>query len=222
MTDLSKIREDILQAALPHVQFDGWTEDVLKIAIEDTGLESHLVKSAFPRGAVDLALFYHGKGDCMMMDAVANADMSDRRYSEKVALAVRLRLEAVDKEAVRSGVTLFAMPQNAGDGAKALWGTVDAIWNALGDTSEDVNWYTKRATLGAVYSTTVLYWIGDDSEDDQATWEFLDRRIENVMQFEKVKAKVKDTPVGKMFDAATSWIKAPDPDHKSNFPGYSG
>ena len=76
-----------------------------------------------------------------------------------------------------------------------IWGTADAIWQALGDTSDDVNWYTKRATLSAVYGATVLYWLGDESEGHAATWEFLDRRIENVMQFEMFKAKVRDNPV---------------------------
>ena len=222
MTDLGKIKEDILSAALPHVMFDGWTNDVLKIAAGDADIEPDLVALAFPNGAIDLALFYHGKGDCMMMEAIEKADLSDMRYSEKVAFAVKTRLQVVDKEAVRAGATLFALPQNTAAGAKAMWDTVDTIWTALGDSSVDVNWYTKRATLSAVYSTTVLYWIGDDSADDQATWDFLDRRIENVMQFEKVKAKVKDTGLGKMVEAATSWIKAPDPDHKSKYPGYSG
>jgi ubiquinone biosynthesis protein COQ9 len=52
---------------------------------------------------------------------------------------------------------------HAADGAKAIWGTADRIWTALGDTSDDLNWYTKRATLSAVYGSTVLYWLGDDS-----------------------------------------------------------
>jgi ubiquinone biosynthesis protein COQ9 len=67
----------------------------------------------------------------------------------------------------------------------------------LGDTSRDLNWYTKRATLSAVYSATVLYWLGDDSPGNQATWDFLDRRIEDVMRFEKAKASLRENPVSK-------------------------
>ena len=222
MSPLQKAREAILEAAILHVMFDGWTEPVLKLALNEAGIDPILGREAFPRGAIDLALFYHSKGDCAMMDAVSNADLSGMRYSEKVAFAVKTRLALADKELVRRGVTLFALPQNTGDGLTAMWGTVDAIWNVLGDISEDVNWYTKRATLSGVYSSTILFWIGDDSEGDQASWDFLDRRIENVMLFEKIKGKVKDTPIGQLMDAATSWIKAPDPDHKSKYPGYSG
>ncbi|MEM9715020.1 MAG: COQ9 family protein [Pseudomonadota bacterium] len=222
MASIEQIKEDILDAALPHVMFDGWTNEVLKLATNDTDIDPSVAKQAFPRGALDLALFYHSKGDCAMMEALDKADLSGLRYSEKVAFAVKTRLQLVDKEAVRRGVTLFALPQYAGEGVTAIWSTVDAIWKALGDTSDDVNYYTKRATLSGVYSSTVLFWIGDSSDGDMATWEFLDRRIDNVMQFEKVKAKVKDTPLGKLVEASTSWIKAPSDDHKSNFPGYSG
>ena len=106
---------------------------------------------------------------------------------------------------------LFALPINAGEGAKAIWGTCDAIWTALGDTSDDVNWYTKRATLSGVYSSTVLFWLGDDSPDHQATWEFLDRRIENVMQFEKLKASVQKIPLLKPFFGRSKLVGTADP-----------
>ncbi len=98
---------------------------------------------------------------------------------------------------MRRGTTLFALPQHAADGARAIWGTADAIWTALGDTSRDLNWYTKRATLSGVYASTVLYWLGDDSTGHQATWEFLDRRIDDVMQIEKAKAAFRENPLGK-------------------------
>jgi ubiquinone biosynthesis protein COQ9 len=119
------------------------------------------------------------------------------RFRDRITQAVRWRLEGADREAVRRGTTLFALPMHAADGAKAIWGTADAIWSALGDTSQDINWYTKRATLSAVYGATVLYWLGDDSLGAQATWEFLDRRIEDVMRIEKAKASLRENPLGK-------------------------
>jgi ubiquinone biosynthesis protein COQ9 len=152
----------------------------------------------FPRGAVDLALAYHARGDAAMIARLAATDLSALRFRDRVATAVRFRLEAAsDKEAVRRGTTLFALPMHAADGARAIWGTADAIWTALGDSSTDLNWYTKRATLSGVYGATVLFWLGDDSPGHQATWDFLDRRIGDVMQFEKAKAAVLDNPVAK-------------------------
>jgi len=189
-------KEQLLDAALMHVPFDGWSQATFDAAIADSGVEPTVAHSICPRGAVDLALAYHAQGDAMMLAKLAEADLKAMKYRDRVAAAVRFRLEAVDdKEAVRRGTTLFALPMYAADGAKAIWGTADAIWTALGDTSEDVNWYTKRATLSGVYSSTVLYWLGDTSEGHEGTWAFLDRRIDDVMQIEKIKAQVNGNPV---------------------------
>ena len=151
--------------------------------------------------------------------------MSDMRFRDKVALAVRLRLKVVDdKEAVRRGTTLFALPHNVRIGARLLWETADAIWTTLGDTSRDVNWYTKRVTLSTVYSTTVLYWIGDESPEHAATWDFLDRRIDDVMQIEKLKSQLRANKGLQNFMRGPNWflskIKAPTSKRPSDMPGY--
>ena len=213
-TSMDAAKDAVIDAALAHVPFDGWSAASLAAAKADSGVAAGLVTALFPRGAVDLALAYHDRGDALMRDRFAAEDHNGLRYSEKVARAVRLRLEAAsDKEAVRRGTTFFALPQHAADGARAIWGTADAIWQALGDTSTDLNWYTKRATLSAVYASTVLFWLGDDSLGHQATWDFLDRRIENVMQIEKLKSQVRDNPFAKAFaNGPGRWfdkIKAP-------------
>jgi ubiquinone biosynthesis protein COQ9 len=196
MTD--PVKDAVLDAALAHVPFDGWSEATLRAAIVDAGVAPGLARALFPRGAVDLALAFHLRGDALMVARLGAEDLAALRFRDRIARAVRLRLEvAEDKEAVRRGTTLFALPQHAVDGAKAIWGTADAIWNALGDTQRDFSWYTKRATLSGVYASTVLFWLGDDSQGHQATWEFLDRRIEDVMRFEKFKAAVNDNAIAK-------------------------
>lgn len=195
---LNAAREAVIGAALAHVPFDGWSETTLKAALADSGVEPALGAALFPRGALDLALAYHRQGDTRMMEALAATDLDALRIRDRIASAVMTRLDLVeDKELVRRGSTFFALPQNAAEGARAIWGTADAIWTALGDSSDDVNWYSKRATLSAVYSATVLYWLGDDSPDHEATRDFLDRRIGDVMQFEKMKAAVRSNPLGK-------------------------
>ena len=213
----------ILEAALDHVIFDGWSEATLKAAIADAGVDPSLGHALFPRGGVDLALAYHDKGDRAMLARLEKKDLSALRFRDRIATAVRYRLEAVeDRDLVRRGMALFALPVHAGDGAKAVWQTCDRIWTALGDTSEDVNWYTKRMTLSGVYSSTLLFWLGDDSEGHEATWAFLDRRIENVMQFETVKAKVNGNPLLKPFLALPNrvlgQVRAPS-GGESLFPG---
>ena len=187
------VKAQLLEAIKPHVPFDGWTEAALRAAMEETGISRGLAQAACPRGAVDLALAFHEEGDAAMLLRLAETDLSGLRFRDRVAAAVRYRLEAIeDKELVRRGATLFALPNHAADGARAIWGTADKIWTALGDTSDDINWYTKRATLSGVYSSTVLYWLGDDSEGHARTWEFLDRRIDDVMRIETIKARARD------------------------------
>lgn len=218
------IKEKILDAALSHVAFDGWSEVTFTAALADCEVDPTVAQALLPRGAVDLAVLYHQRGDAAMVARLEQTDMSEMRFRDRVSLAVRYRMEAIeDKEAVRRGTTLFALPTHAADGAKLVWGTADQIWEALGDTSEDHNWYTKRATLSAVYSSTVLFWLGDDSLDHQATWDFLDRRIENVMQFEKIKGQVQKNPLLKPLLAGPNWVldqlKAPKRDGGVDLPG---
>jgi ubiquinone biosynthesis protein COQ9 len=191
------MKAQILDAALGHVPFDGWSDKTLAAACADAGIALGLARSLFPRGGVDLALAYHARGDAEMSARLAETDLSALRYRDRIARAVQLRLELADRELVRRATTLFSLPVHAADGARAIWSTADAIWTALGDTSRDLNWYTKRATLSAVYGATVLYWLGDDSSGQQGTWGFLDRRIDQVMQVEKLKASLRDNPLGK-------------------------
>ncbi|MEP1961755.1 COQ9 family protein [Tateyamaria sp.] len=216
--------ERLLDAALLHVPFDGWSETTLQAAARDADIDPAMVQALCPRGAVALALAFHARGDAAMV-ARLKSDVLPERFSDKIAAGVRFRIEAVsDKEAVRRGTTLFALPMHAADGAKAIWGTADKIWDTLGDTSEDVNWYTKRATLSGVYSATILFWLGDDSADNQATWAFLERRISDVMQIEKVKAQVRDSKLLSSVLAGPNWllgqIKAPQRMANPDLPGH--
>lgn len=219
-------KEDLVQAALMHVVFDGWSDATLAAAAQDCDVALDEARALFPRGGVDLALAFHAWGDAQLADRLANADLSEMRIREKVAFAVRTRLEIIapHKEAVRRGTTLFALPIYAADGARAIWQTADTVWTGLGDPSDDLNWYTKRSILAGVYSATVLYWLGDTSHEDEATWAFLDRRIANVMQIEKLKARVNDNPLLKPLTAVPNFlasrVRAPSRKPPSDMPGY--
>lgn len=221
------LKARLLDAALGHVPFDGWSESTFRAAVAETGADVAAARAVCPRGAVDLALAFHRRGDEEMLRRIAASNLGDLRFRDRVAAAVRLRLEAAeDREVARRSSALFALPQHAADGAKAVWGTADAIWSALGDTSDDYNWYTKRATLSGVYASTVLYWLGDDSPEHRDTWAFLDRRIEDVMRIEKAKARVRESPVLSKLAAGPEWIlsklKPPPRTPRSDLPGSWG
>ncbi len=222
-------KEDILDAVLSHVVFDGWSQAAFEAGLRDLGISLAEGKAIYPRGAMGVAIAFHERGDRAMIARMKSENLLGMKYSARVAAGVRYRLEAAEthKEEVRRGTSLFALPQNAPEGAKLVWGTADAIWNTLGDRSEDHNWYTKRATLSGVYSATVLFWLGDTSEGHSATWEFLDRRIENVMQIEKLKAQINDHPLASKLMAGPNWLLSrvrkpvtmPDPDLPGHFSG---
>lgn len=218
--DPAKLR--LLDAIVPHVAFDGWSDTALAAAIRDCAVDPALARTLCPRGAIDLAISFHQQGDQGMIAALAAADLAGLRFRDKVAQAIRLRLAAIpDKEAVRRAAALFALPHMAADGARLIWGTADAIWLALGDQADDLNWYTKRLTLSGVYASVVLFWLGDDSFDGQATDAFIDRRIADVMQVEKIKAQLRDQPLLRPLAQVFAGIRAPraaaaDPD----LPGY--
>ena len=213
----------ILTAALGHVAFDGWSQATLDAALSDSGVSAALGPALFPRGGIDLAVAYHQSGDQAMREALATSDLTALRYTGRVALAVKLRLQAADKELVRRGTTLFSLPHHAAEGSRLIWASADAIWQALGDSSTDLAWYTKRATLAAVYSATVLFWLGDHSDDNADTWAFLDRRLANVMQFEKTKARIQANPLAKLLLAGPARlldkIRAPQP--TQDLPGHT-
>lgn len=224
---IAQARAQLLDAILEHVVFDGWSRTAFAAALADSGVDPTLANQAAPRGAIDLAVAFHKQGDAAMEAAMAEADLEAMRYRDRVAFGVRKRLEAVapHREAVRRGATLFALPLHAAEGTGLIWGTADAIWRALGDTSQDINWYTKRATLSGVYSATLLFWLGDDSEDFADTWAFLDRRIDDVMQIEKVKSAFQKNPLGKAFMAGPGrlfdLIKAPRNTPPDDLPGHT-
>ena len=113
---------------------------------------------------------------------------------ERIITALRLRLTQAEneREALKVLMTWFAFPAHQALAAQCLYRTVDAVWHAIGDTSTDFNFYSKRAILAGVLAATVLYWLGDESEGAASTFGFLDRRIADVMAFEKAKGRARE------------------------------
>lgn len=225
MSTMNEIKAKLVAAALPHVPFDGWSAQTFEAAILDSAVQDDLARVACPRGAVDLAISSHEAGDARFVENFDQGVLDGLRYSEKVMAAVRLRIEmAGDAEVVRRASSLFAMPHLAATGGQLIWNTADVIWSALGDTSDDVNWYSKRAILSGVYASTLLFWLGDTSADKADTWAFLERRIDDVMRFEKTKAQLNENKlVGPLLRGPLQFlsrIKAPDTTRFDDLPGH--
>lgn len=191
--DKQKAACDIIAATLPLVPFEGWSMHALFQGAENASYKKGDVIRVFPGGAMDAVMHYHLQADAQLEEDLKQYHLDTMKIRARITLAVRLRLEShvKEKEAIRRALTLHMLPFNMPQATRALYHTVDTIWHAIGDTSTDFNFYTKRATLAAVYSATLLFWLNDESAGHEDTWSFLDRRIENVMQFEKFKHKVK-------------------------------
>ena len=182
--DADKLREELLQASLAHVAFDGWSRTTLRAAARDLGVDPVLAFNAFPGGEAELIEAFSTWADHRMLDALAESDLAAMRVRDRIATAVRSRLELLEphREAVRRGLAFLALPPNAALGVKCLYRTVDAIWYAAGDRATDYNFYTKRLLLAGVYSSTLLVWLNDVSEGRAETWAFLERRIAEVLE----------------------------------------
>ncbi len=192
MSKLDKIRDELVLAALPHVPFDGWSRQAMRHAARDAGLDQAAADRAFPYGAADMVAAFSQLADRRMISVLEPRDLAAMKVRQRISVGVRTRLEewTPHREAVRRGIAVLALPHNTGTAVRCLYDTVDAIWYAAGDTATDWNFYSKRALLAGVYSSTVLYWLDDRSEGAADSWAFLDRRIGDVMRIPQVGARL--------------------------------
>jgi ubiquinone biosynthesis protein COQ9 len=188
---LEKIRERIALAVGENAVFDGWTAKAVDSAAAQAGVDQAQARLAFPKTQPAMIDVYIQAVDREMVKRLTPAKLGKMKIREKIRSLVWARLEIMGpaRESVRTALAILAMPQSVPLGMRIGWRTVDLMWRAAGDSSTDYNHYTKRLTLGAVYGSTLLAWLDDNSENWAETSAFLDRRIDNVMQFEKWKAQ---------------------------------
>ncbi|MFC7048887.1 COQ9 family protein [Emcibacter nanhaiensis] len=193
-TDIpDELRAPLLEAALVHVPFDGWTAATLRQAAADLDIDYGLARLAFPEAPSDMIDALAAHCDAEMSSAAKLLGLDNMKVREKITTLIRLRLEVElpHREAARRALTWLMLPQNQPLAVTLLNRTVDLMWKLAGDTSRDFNYYTKRLTLAGVYSSCFLYWLGDESESQTDTKAFIDRRIEDVMKIEKGKAEIR-------------------------------
>jgi ubiquinone biosynthesis protein COQ9 len=205
--DDTALKAAVLAEALKDAAFDGFTDSVLAKAGKSAGADKAALDRLFPDGPTSLIEFYSASVDAEMETVLAGLDLPARKIRERIKLAILTRLSILkpNKEAARRAGALLSLPMHAALGAKLLYASVDAMWRAAGDSSTDFNFYTKRGILAGVYGSVLVRWFNDTGEDESATAAFLDARIENVMQFEKFKAKAKEALSN--FPAFADWAK---------------
>lgn len=198
MSDISDLTLDEIRALLApglarHAAFDGWRPQAVAMAAAEKGVDAEIAQLAFADGAVDMIDAWFASIDARMSDALPAEALATLSIRRKIIalLEARLALLAPDREALRRALAILALPTNAPRAAKLAWRAADIMWRAAGDTATDFNHYSKRTTLTAVYASTLLVFVDDESEDHADSRAFLARRIEGVMRFEQAKAKWK-------------------------------
>jgi ubiquinone biosynthesis protein COQ9 len=186
------LKDRLLEAALPHVVFDGWGTTALAAGAADAGIAAGQIHAVFVVPERDLPAHFSDWADRRMLARLAEMDLPTMKVRERITAAVRLRLEelAGHEEAVRRAIGSAVLPAHAGPALGDAYRTVDAIWRVAGDRATDFNFYTKRGLLAVVMASTTLFWLDDDSDSHEETWAFLDRRIEGIMQVPKLQARV--------------------------------
>jgi len=187
---LEKLRRRLALAVGENAVFDGWTQAAVDSAAAQLAIDSVQARLAMPKKAAAMVDVYIQEVDRGLEAWFTPERLAGMKIREKIRSLVWRRLEIMGpaREGVRKGLALLAMPQNLPLALRISWRTADLMWRTAGDTSTDFNHYTKRMTLGAVYGSTLLIWLDDQSEGWADTAAFLDRRIDDVMRFEKFKA----------------------------------
>jgi ubiquinone biosynthesis protein COQ9 len=195
MTAPADMNLDELRAALApliprHATFDGWGDAALAMAAADLGVPAERARLAFRDGLVGQIGAWFDHIDKAMLTEFTPERIAAMKIRDRIRELVLFRVEAVhgEREALRRALAILAQPQNLAESARLAWRTVDRIWRVAGDKASDFNHYTKRATLLGVYGSTMLVYLDDDSPDLAETRAFLNRRIDDVMRFEKAKA----------------------------------
>jgi len=190
---LDEIRLALAPAIGRNAAFDGWSDAAVKSAAEEIGVDPDVAALAVKGGATTLIDAWIESIDLELAERLPPEKLNAMKIRQRITalLATRMEIMAADREALRRAMAIMAMPQNLAKATKIGWRSADRMWRLAGDTASDFNHYTKRMTLSAVYGSLLVVFVNDESEDFADSRAFLDRRIDNVMQFEKVKAQAK-------------------------------
>ncbi|WP_294394406.1 COQ9 family protein [uncultured Sphingomonas sp.] len=193
---LDELRDALAERLPAEAAFDGWSDAALAAAARSLGVPAERAALCFPDGAVQMIDAWFAAVDRQMEAALPQPSLAAMRIRARITALVWARITAVApyREALRRALAILAQPQNIAAGTRLAWRAADAMWRLAGDRATGFTHYSKRLTLAGVYGSTLLAFLDDESEDHADTRAFLDRRIGDVMTFEKVKAQLRPDP----------------------------
>ncbi|RKO93180.1 COQ9-domain-containing protein [Blyttiomyces helicus] len=181
----------ILDAALAYVPTHGWTVEALGQGAEALGYPS-ITHGIFPRGGIELVEHFIQRSKAQMRREMYEMDLPSMKITAKIRAACvsRLMLTAPYISRWPEALALMSLPQNLPNSLKNLAELVDEMWIIAGDKSADLNWYSKRAILTGVYTSTEMFMTQDKSPDFEETFKFLDRRLQDVGTIGRTTAEI--------------------------------
>jgi ubiquinone biosynthesis protein COQ9 len=199
----AEAEQQLLDAALSLVAEEGWTSRLAVMAGKACGFSAGETELLLPQGPADLAALLSRRHDVRALEKLADIDPKTLKIRERIARGVEARLVAAaeDEVAVRRLTGFLTLPPNMALGVRLSWETADALWRWAGDTATDENHYSKRVLLAGILSGATAIQL---SSGRDAALAFTDRRIANVMAFEKWKATTRLKPSAMMDAVAAS------------------
>ena len=105
-------------------------------------------------------------------------------------ILLRLKINQNEKSLIKKTYFTLLLPQHSKIASMSLYKIVDQMWFIAGDKSTDFNFYSKRAILAAIYSSTFFYWI--NNQDFKKTVQFLDLQLKKISKIPKIKKRIKN------------------------------
>ncbi|KAI7868359.1 COQ9-domain-containing protein [Spinellus fusiger] len=179
------VQNTLLKATLPHVKEHGWSLQSMQLGAASLNYPS-VAHGVFPKGGASLVDAF--LKECRQQFIVSaeerknTGQLEGYTVNEKVKMLTMMRLALLKPYAQQwpEALSIMALPSNVGMSLGHLAELVDDIYFYAGDKSPDMGWYTKRASLAAIYSATELFMTQDMTPNHAETFRFLNRRLDDV------------------------------------------
>ncbi|GBM09813.1 Ubiquinone biosynthesis protein COQ9, mitochondrial [Araneus ventricosus] len=183
--DLTDFRLQILKAGLDFVPQHGWSKQSIALGAQSLGLSSSS-HTLIEDGSADLVHYFNFLCNEKLEDYLkekysSNKEKVNIQHYIEDALTHRLNMIIPYVSKWPEAMALMVSPLQFPTDSKNLLDLVDRVWYLSGDRSLDLTWYSKRVSLALAYRMCELSLLQDKSPEYSDTFEFLQRRVENIV-----------------------------------------
>lgn len=197
MTKIEKQREEFIQAAIPFICKNGWHNAALEETSKKLFQDPLYYKTLFD--SISSAVQHFQENE----DARILKKIGKKKEKESIRIHIGKMVLCRIKE-LSGGIEMhkalkeyYASIKHLDEGTKSLWRSADVIWRAAGDTSTDMNHYSKRFLLSSIMLASYKHYIKSPGDIDEYVTDSLDKLVKR-MQKLKI-PKIEDIPILRMF-----------------------